>query len=410
MKSERPKHYPVVMDEASTLDLMLRGASIARFGDGEWRCAVNGGCTSQRANRGLALELQRLLTEDGDRFLVGIPNVFDNGAPRKVSWMKYTEPTFAKLLSKRVYHSSFITRPDNAPWIDTPEYWANVRKLWGGQKVVLVVGAAKDGNGAEKKSLTVEMLGEEVQDLYLVIGPRQHAYEEIESIEADILKGVEQLGSGTRVLMCLGACATALAWRLWQKGIHALDVGHIGMFMRHAGAYRYAADDLHSAAYRAQLTKLHSKQRWGADGAKHASDVRALVERYQPSTVLDYGCGEGKLGEALKPTRVSGYDPGIPDRASMPKPCDLVVCTDVLEHVEPDKVDAVMDHIFRLTGKAAYLVISTKEANAVLPDGRNAHLTVHPAGWWVAKLVAQGWRNTVDIKETGKELRIVVEK
>ena len=92
----------------------------------------------------------------------------------------------------------------------------------------------------------------------------------------------------------------------------------------------------------------------------------------------------------------------------MPKPCEMVVCTDVLEHVEPDKLDAVMDHIFRLTGKLAYFVISTRFANAVLPDGRNAHLSIHDADWWITGLRELGWVN-LEI-EVGKDLTVTAFK
>ncbi len=75
----------------------------------------------------------------------------------------------------------------------------------------------------------------------------------------------------------------------------------------------------------------------------------------------------------------------------MPKPCDLIVCSDVLEHVEPDKIDAVLSHIFQISGMGAYVVIATRPANAILPDGRNAHLIVKPSAWWIDKIKAAGW-------------------
>lgn len=406
--------YPQVIDEYATIRLMLMGRSIARFGDGEWRCAAGGGCTSQRADSRLAAELRQVLHEQGDGFIVGIPKV--EGCPRAESWAKYCAPPYLDLLppKKGVFHSSFITRPDNAPSIDTPEYWELVRQLWKDQNVILVVGTAKDGKGAEKKSLTTEMMADAAQ-LQVIIGPRQHAYESIDTLEKEIIWCVDQdiraARAQPRVILCLGTAATVLAWRLWKRGIHALDVGHIGMFMRHAGAYRYGSDDLASAGYRGQLQQLHAKQKWGADGAKHAEAVRKLVDDFAPATILDYGCGEGRLAERLKPIRVSNYDPGIAAFAKMPKPCDLVVCTDVLEHVEPQKLEAVLDHIYRVCGKAAYFVIDLKAANAILPDGRNAHLSLHSFDWWIEKLESIGWvMSKRNPSVSGKSLTIVAEK
>jgi hypothetical protein len=390
---ESVKGYPKIMSEEATLANCYEN-SIARFGDGEWRCAIGGGCTSQRPEPRLATELQAVLQNKQKNCLVGIPNAFD-GCPREESWVRYAQPTFTRLLGAGQFWSSFITRPDNAPWIDTPQYWERVRGLWKGVDVVLVTG--------DKKSITTEMIGEEANSVREVIGPRQHAYTQLDRIEEEIGKP-----SG-RVLICLGTAATVLAYRLAKKGVHALDLGHIGMFMRHAGAYQYGANDLTSPAYRGQLEGLRKARSWGADGAKHTDAVANLITLYEPKTILDYGCGENKLAESLAPIRVSGYDPGIPERAKMPKPCELVVCTDVLEHVEPEKLDAVLDHLLRLTGRVAYVVISTKPANATLPDGRNAHLSIHDADWWRGRLTAIGWR-VASWQLTGKDVTGVLTK
>jgi hypothetical protein len=393
--------YPPIIDEQTTIETMLAGNSIARFGDGEWRCAIGGGCTSQHPDQKMAAELQACLRFTGAHFIVGLPNPFAaQGAPREESWIKYTQSQFTNLLRKGPYHSSFITRPDNAPWIDTPEYWAKVRELWRDVDVILVVG--------DKKSITTEMIGTEARSVREVLGPRQHAYAEIDRIEKEIL--CLHAAQPARVLICLGAAATVLAYRLARRGIHALDLGHIGMFLKHAGAYRYGTDDLTTPAYREQLVGLHAKQTWGADGAKHTEAVRRLWATYQPKTTLDYGCGENRLAESLKTEfRISGYDPGIPGRAKMPKPCDMVICTDVLEHVEPLKLDAVLDHIWRLTGTIAYFVIDVKPANAILPDGRNAHLSLHSAEWWIGRLMQVGWSvGATDV--AGKSVSIIATK
>jgi len=400
--------YPEILSEERTIELMLEGASISRYGDGEWRCAAGSACTSQRAEKGISAELQNVLLSPSQDFLVGIPNVFKS--PRKESWLKYAEnPYLAMLLPQTVYASSFITRPDSAPWIDTPTYWHKVEQLWKDQNIVLIVGHERDDpSKPEQKSLTAEMLSS-ARRITTIIGPRQHAYAQIDEIEKHAVKAIQTFEGDCRVLMCLGTAATCLAYRLHRRGAHALDVGHMGMFMRHAGAYRYSENDVASSKYRSQLEQLHKSQSWGADGAKHAKVVEGIAANMNALTILDYGCGEMKLAEALKPRRVSGYDPGIPERRSMQKPCDLVVCTDVLEHVEPEKIDAVIDHIYSLSARRAYFVISLKLANAKLPDGRNAHLIVESAQWWRDKLKDQGFI-IIEEFETSKEYRAEVGK
>lgn len=110
--------------------------------------------------------------------------------------------------------------------------------------------------------------------------------------------------------------------------------------------------------------------------------------------ILDYGCGKGNLAAVLTEMSVRGYDPAVVEFAAEPQPADIVVCTDVLEHIEPDCVDAVLAHIASLTKSAALLAIACYPAIKKLADGRNAHLSVHPPRWWgrkLAKHMAIAW-------------------
>jgi hypothetical protein len=44
-----------------------------------------------------------------------------------------------------------------------------------------------------------------------------------------------------------------------------------------------------------------------------------------------------------------------------------------------------------------------------LPDGRNAHLIVEPADWWLTELRRIGW-SVEGAQATGKELRVWLRK
>lgn len=111
-----------------------------------------------------------------------------------------------------------------------------------------------------------------------------------------------------------------------------------------------------------------------------------------PLSVLDYGCGKGELVSALRAKGVpaEGYDPGIPEFSDRPRRFfDLVCAFDVLEHVEEDRVKAVLEDMMSL-GRRARALIDLGPAVAVLADGRNAHLTVKPAEWWLQEIIAVG--------------------
>jgi hypothetical protein len=138
-----------------------------------------------------------------------------------------------------------------------------------------------------------------------------------------------------------------------------------------------------SDQYRDANRRLHeSNDRYGTSSAKWASKVAELAQQTSSQRILDYGCGKGMLKAALPDLPVDEYDPAIPGKEREPAPTDLVVCTDVLEHIEPDCLDDVLDHLRRLTLKRAFLNVATRRASKSLPDGRNAHLIVQTAAWW----------------------------
>jgi 2-polyprenyl-3-methyl-5-hydroxy-6-metoxy-1,4-benzoquinol methylase len=103
--------------------------------------------------------------------------------------------------------------------------------------------------------------------------------------------------------------------------------------------------------------------------------------------ILDYGCGKRVLERELGSNyQIRNYDPAIPECSTRPEPTDLVVCVDVLEHVEPECLDDVMDDLQRVTRKLCFLSIATIPAGRKLPDGRNTHLVVKPYQWWLPKI------------------------
>lgn len=140
--------------------------------------------------------------------------------------------------------------------------------------------------------------------------------------------------------------------------------------------------------YAALNAELHrTRKDYGRRGGRHAARVLQLLKKFNAATVLDFGCGKGGLKAALPNVDVREYDPGIPGKDTLPAPADILVCTDVLEHIEPDCLDDVLAELARLTLKVGHFVIATQpDQTKLLPDGRNPHLIVQPAGWWREKL------------------------
>lgn len=94
------------------------------------------------------------------------------------------------------------------------------------------------------------------------------------------------------------------------------------------------------------------------------------------------------LRETLLPERevkYTAYDPGVPELSEMPQPTQMVVTIDVLEHIEPDCLEDVLDHLEELTKEILFATVHTGPAGKNLPDGRNAHLIQKPSEWWLPK-------------------------
>lgn len=164
--------------------------------------------------------------------------------------------------------------------------------------------------------------------------------------------------------------------------------------------------ELISDYYKEQNAELHKlRPDYGANGHRHAPQIRELAEAMGAEQILDYGCGKGTLGDALTGCVVRNYDPAFPEWASPPEPADLVVCGDVLEHIEPEHLDAVLDDLKRVTKKCLFATIATRPAKKFLPDGRNAHLIQEDMFWWLPKL---GSRFVIgSVHNMGGELLVV---
>lgn len=142
-----------------------------------------------------------------------------------------------------------------------------------------------------------------------------------------------------------------------------------------------------SDEYRKQLYEVHASKKWGNSGHTWADRITAYANALDAETIIDYGCGRGMLRLAIGGSYiVHNYDPGIPGWDVLPsKPADMLVATDVLEHIEPEFLDDTLKQIDSLYTKGAFLVIACSPAKEILPDGRNAHLIQEPSKWWASK-------------------------
>jgi hypothetical protein len=76
------------------------------------------------------------------------------------------------------------------------------------------------------------------------------------------------------------------------------------------------------------------------------------------------------------------YDPAIPEFDQLKvEHVDLVINTDVLEHIPEECVGDVVKRVSRLSDRV-FFNIHLAAAIAVLPNGSNAHCLIRPLKWW----------------------------
>lgn len=134
-----------------------------------------------------------------------------------------------------------------------------------------------------------------------------------------------------------------------------------------------------------QYRQMHVVSTYGNSSIRTAPYLIPQIRFLRPSSVIDYGCGQSALPDAIKAAGVDyvyRYDPAVPAYAQRPdRVFDLLICVDVLEHVPEPELSSVLSDI-RSLAHNAMLIIDTKPARQFLPNGRNAHATVRPIAWW----------------------------
>lgn len=141
-----------------------------------------------------------------------------------------------------------------------------------------------------------------------------------------------------------------------------------------------------SENYRIQQAKLHAQGNYGLAALQYGECISLLIKAIRAESILDYGCGSKrsllKVLDIPNHVRYDGYDPAVPEYSSRPNQANLVVCIDVLEHIEQEYLENVMNDLATLSKDYVFLTIHTGPAGKFLDDGRNAHLIQQPWAWW----------------------------
>ncbi|MEM7060211.1 MAG: hypothetical protein AAF557_21730 [Pseudomonadota bacterium] len=127
------------------------------------------------------------------------------------------------------------------------------------------------------------------------------------------------------------------------------------------------------------------------EAIKFRHELKPLFQQRNIRSVLDYGGGGGDwrekevpeggtLAEFLSIEEYLVFEPSraVDDR----KKTEAIVCFDVMEHIYLGDVGFVLSDIFDLAERLVVVNVATYAANALLPNGENAHITQRHSQWW----------------------------
>lgn len=133
---------------------------------------------------------------------------------------------------------------------------------------------------------------------------------------------------------------------------------------------------------------------------RHGQAIKALIDRFQARSLLDYGSGKGlqyhpmpislpdgrqfsSIPEYWGVEAITCYDPGYEPYNKLPS-CkfDGVICTDVLEHCPESDVPWIVEELLSFATRFVYANVACYPAKKRLANGENAHCTIKDAAWW----------------------------
>lgn len=143
-----------------------------------------------------------------------------------------------------------------------------------------------------------------------------------------------------------------------------------------------------------EYKELHKGSRFSRGTAllKHVPELTRLAQLLNVSSVLDYGCGKAVFWKTPNWRGIFNnvigdltlYDPAVPEFSTPPPDTrfDMVICTDVLEHVHPDHTVEFLDRLLLYTRRVLFLNVSTTLAKKTFKDGTNLHINVRTRNEW----------------------------
>lgn len=254
-------------------------ASVARYGDGEFKLMVDGeSLRFQPYSDELREALTKVIAERPDNLLVCISRaLMDVNTSKEYNkrskefwkkWRWFHLPETVQYIRKcgagnYVFGDTLITRPyiDYVKCNRAAVSFEMLKKIWDGRDIIMV-------EGNETRLGIGNDLFDNATSIKRIITPNKNAF----SVYDKILQSVRQNNHGELVLIALGPTATVLAADLCREGIWAIDVGHIDIEYEW---YLMQADD---------KTQIEGKY---VNEVHNAYDVQACTDEKYLSQIID---------------------------------------------------------------------------------------------------------------------------
>lgn len=216
--------FPKLITEQKMLKMLQKGASMSRFGDGEFEALLmsNPNNRYQKPSEALSEKLIEILkNKSNEEFIVAIPpfNPKYNNTQRYYKQISFFETFWMKnwdrlnsYLTQKIYGNSFISRDSAFYSVDVSEY----RKIWEGKKVVFIV--SREG----RFEMDDRLFGNMLEKSYIYVSP-SHAFSDLEFV----LKEVSKYSKDHIFFISAGVAATVFAYEIYKMGYQALDFGHL---------------------------------------------------------------------------------------------------------------------------------------------------------------------------------------
>lgn len=222
-----------IYSELETIELLKKGYSIGRFGDGEINIAMGKtyGINFQKYSVELQRNLQELLGENSfanEKFLIGIPQIMSTyqGFCYKqiISWSIYNSSKRNWLIKHlydegqgQQYGDAFFARVNGFKNYSRVEFYNKItllKEIWN-QKRILIVEGEKVRLGVDNDLLST------AETIARILVPALNAYDYYD----EIVKCVVEQNNIDMVLIVAGPMATVMAYDLYKKGFQVIDIG-----------------------------------------------------------------------------------------------------------------------------------------------------------------------------------------